>query len=71
MRRWLDMAASRQLARRIALDAGMHALAAMVDFMPSMKQRMTTCRLIEDIEYARHGGESLFLDILQIGRAHV
>ena len=65
MRRWLDMAASRQLARRIALDVGMHALAGMVDFMPSMKQRMTTCRLIEDIEYARHGGESLFLDILQ------
>src|SRR5665647_438491 len=65
MRRWLDMAASRQLARRIALDAGMHALAGLVDFMPSMKQRMSTCRLIEDIEYARHGGESLLLDILQ------
>lgn len=65
MRRWLDMAASRQLARRIALDAGMHALAGLVDFMPRMKQRMRTCRLIEDLEYAHHGGEVLRLDILQ------
>ena len=65
MRRWLDMAASRQLARRIALDAGMHALAAMVDFMPRMKQRMTSCRLIDDVEYARCGGETLLLDILE------
>ena len=31
MRRWLDMMASRQLPRRIALDAGMHALAAMAE----------------------------------------
>ena len=65
MRRWLDMTASRQLARRIALDAGMHALAGLVDFMPRMKQRMSTCRLIEDVEYARHGTEVLRLDILQ------
>jgi acetyl esterase len=65
MRRWLDMAASRQLARRIALDAGMHALAGLADFMPRMKQRMSTCRLTEDVEYARHGAEVLRLDILQ------
>ncbi len=65
MRSWLDMTASRQLARRIALDAGMHALAGLVDFMPRMKQRMSTCQLIEDVEYARHGGEVLRLDILQ------
>lgn len=65
MRRWLDMVASRQLARRIVLDVGMHALAGLVDFMPRMKQRMTACRLIENIEYARHGDEALFLDILQ------
>ncbi|MEI6599227.1 MAG: alpha/beta hydrolase fold domain-containing protein [Comamonadaceae bacterium] len=65
MRRWLDMTASRQLARRIALDAGMHALAGLVDFMPDMKQRMSTCRLIEDVDYARHGGQILRLDILQ------
>ena len=65
MRRWLDMAASRQLARRIALDAGMHALAGLVDFMPRMKQRMRNCRLIEDVEYARQGGQTLRLDILQ------
>jgi acetyl esterase len=65
MRRWLDMVASNQLVRRIALDAGMHALAELVDFMPRMKQRMRSCRLIEDIEYARHGGQILCLDILQ------
>ena len=65
MRRWLDMTASQQLARRIALDAGMHALAGLVDFMPRMKQRMSTCRLIEDVEYARHGTDVLRLDILQ------
>jgi acetyl esterase len=65
MRRWLDMAASRQLARRIALDAGMHALAELVDLMPRMKQRMSSCRLIEDVEYGHHGNEILRLDILQ------
>ncbi len=65
MRRWLDMLASRQLARRIVLDAGMHALAGVVDWMPRMRQRMSACRLIEDIEYARPGGEPLLLDILQ------
>jgi len=64
MSRWLDMAASRQLACGIALDAGMHALAGMVDFMPRMKQRMTTCRLIQNIEYARHGVETLPLNRL-------
>jgi len=69
MRRWLEMVASRQLARRIALDAGMHALAGAVDFMPDMKRRMAACRLIEDVEYACHGGETLRLDILQPVRA--
>jgi acetyl esterase len=65
MRRWLDMVASRQLSRRIALDAGMHALAGLADLLPRMKQRMRNCRLIEDVEYARHGGETLCLDVLQ------
>ncbi len=65
MGRWLDMIASRQLARRIALDAGMHALAGMVDLLPGMKRRMADCRLFEDIEYARHGRSPLRLDILQ------
>ena len=46
MRRWLDMIASRQLVRRVVLDAGMHALAEAADFLPRMKQRMATCRLI-------------------------
>ncbi len=65
MRRWLDMLALRQLPRRIALDAGMHALAGLVDVLPRMKQRMLSCRLLEDVEYARHGGETLRLDVLQ------
>ncbi|MFZ4478273.1 MAG: alpha/beta hydrolase [Rhodoferax sp.] len=65
MRRWLDMLASGQLARRIVLDAGMHALAGMVDLMPRMRQRMAACSLLEEIEYARHGGEPLLLDILR------
>jgi acetyl esterase len=65
MRRWLDMFATRQPARRIALDAGLHALAGLLDFLPRMQQRMATCRLIEDIAYARHGGVTLRLDILQ------
>ncbi len=65
MRRWLEMFASRQLPRRIALDAGMHALAGLADLLPRMKQRMRTCRLLEDVEYARHGGVVLRLDVLQ------
>ena len=65
MRRWLDMIAARQSVRRIAVDAGMHAVAGLVDFLPRMKQRMAACRLIEDLEYARHGGKALRLDILQ------
>lgn len=65
MRRWLDMIATRQPLRRIALDAGMHAAAGIVDLLPQMKDRMATCRLIEDIEYVRHGDVALRLDILQ------
>lgn len=65
MRPWPDMIAVGQSVRRIAVDAGMHAAASLVDFLPSMKQRMAATRLIEDLEYARHGGERLRLDILQ------
>lgn len=65
MRRWLDMIAAGQPFRRIALDAGMHAAAGMVDLLPRMKDRMATCLLIEDIEYVRHGDVALRLDILQ------
>jgi acetyl esterase len=65
MRRWIDMIAARQLVRRIAVDAGMHAAAGLVDLLPRMKQRMATTQLIEDLEYARHGGKRLLLDILQ------
>jgi acetyl esterase len=53
------------LPRRIALDAGMHALAELADLLPRMKQRMRTCHLVEDVEYARQGGVSLRLDVLQ------
>ena len=65
MRRWLNMIAGRQLPRRIAFDAAMHALAGLADFLPPMKQRMGSCRLSEDVEYARHGSERLCLDVLQ------
>ena len=65
MRRWLNMSAARQLPRRIALDAGMHALAGLADLLPDMRQRMRNCRLFEDVEYVRHGGEILCLDVLQ------
>lgn len=65
MRRWLDMIAAGQSVRRIAVDAGMHAAAGLVDFLPRMKQRMASTQLIEDLEYARHGGDRLRLDILR------
>ena len=37
----------------------MHAVAGLVDFLPRMKQRMAATQLIEDLEYARHGGNRL------------
>lgn len=65
MRRWLEMIVTRQPVRRIALDAGLHALAGLAGKLPRMQQRMANSRLIEDIEYAHHGDEVLRLDILQ------
>lgn len=65
MRRWLNMIAAGQSVRRIAVDAGMHAAAGLVDVLPQMKQRLASAHLIEDLEYARHGGIRLRLDILQ------
>ena len=65
MRRWIEMAAAGQSARRIALDVGLHSLAGFADFLPRMRQRMQSCQLIEDIEYARSGAESLRLDIVK------
>jgi len=47
------------------VDVGLHAAAGRVDFLPRMRQRMGATRLIEDVEYARHGGETLRLDVLQ------
>jgi hypothetical protein len=64
MRRWLDMIAARQSVGRIAVDAGMHAAAGLVDLLPRMRQRMATTELIEDLECAHHGGKRLRLDIL-------
>jgi acetyl esterase len=55
----------RQKLRRIALDAGMHAVAGMAEWLPRMRQRQNTFNLIEDVEYTRHGGEALCLDVLQ------
>lgn len=65
MRHWLAMIAARRSIRRMAIDAGMHAAAGLVDLLPSMKQRMAATRLIHDIEYARHDGSPLRLDLLQ------
>ena len=65
MLRWLDMIAAQQPLRRVALDVGMHAAAGMVNFLPQMKERLATSTLIEDVEYARHGDVTLWLDILQ------
>lgn len=65
MYRWLDMMAARQSARQIVLDAGLHAVAGLVDLLPDMKRRMSSVRLVEDLEYARHGHQTLRLDILR------
>ncbi|WP_088278838.1 alpha/beta hydrolase [Ideonella sp. A 288] len=65
MRRWLDMIAAGQSARRIVLDAGLHAAAGLIDRLPPMQRRMQGVRLIEDLAYAHHGGEVQRLDILQ------
>ncbi len=56
---------SRQLARRIVADVGMHAAAGLVDVLPRMKGHRAASRLIEDIEYACPGGTPLRLDIFQ------
>lgn len=65
MRRWIEMIASGQLARRVVLDAGLHTLAAGLDLLPRMRQRMANCQLIEDVEYSQIGGECLRLDIVK------
>lgn len=65
MRRWLDMIANRQPARRVVLDAGLHALAGLVDWLPDMKERMAACELIENVEYARHDDIAQQLDIVK------
>jgi acetyl esterase len=65
MHRWLEMIAARQPVRRVMLDAGLHALAGAVDYLPRMRQRMAACELIEDVEYVRRGDVGLCLDILK------
>ncbi len=59
------MIAARQPARRIVLDAGLHALAGLADRMPGMKRRLAAVRLTEDVVYARHGGQVQRLDVLR------
>jgi acetyl esterase len=65
LQRWLNMIAVRQPVRRIALDVGLHAAAGLAELLPQMRQRMAACQMIEDVEYARHGGARLRLDILR------
>lgn len=65
MRRWLSRFASPQRARRVTLDAGLHAVAGLVDRLPQMRQRMAGTRLIQDVAYTHPGGRPLCLDILQ------
>jgi len=62
--RWTQMMRSRQPARRVVFDMGLHALAGAADLLPSVRRRMVASRLVEDLEYARHGGVSLRLDLL-------
>ena len=45
MRRWLNMIAAGQPVRRLVLDAGLHAVAGLVDVLPDMRRRMATVRL--------------------------
>lgn len=65
MRSWLDLVNRGLSARRLTVDAGLHAAAGLVDFLPGMKRRMAGTRLIEDVEYACHGGQRLRLDVLR------
>jgi acetyl esterase len=65
LRRWRDMATARQPVRRVFFDLGLHVLAGFAEFIPRIQNRMANCRLIKDIEYARHDGVALNLDILQ------
>jgi acetyl esterase len=65
VQRWLEMIVARQPLRRIALDAGMHAAAALAERLPRVRHRMAACRRIEDVEYA---GVPLRLDILAPAR---
>lgn len=64
MQRWIDMVAARQSPRRVVLDFGMHALAGLADQLPRMREHRARSRLVEDIVYARHGGEAQMLDLL-------
>ncbi len=65
MRRWLRMIVAGQSVRRLSFDVGLHALAVLADALPAMRQRMAGLRLTEDRVYARHGGETQRLDVLQ------
>lgn len=64
MQRWLDMMAARRSPRQILLDAGLHGVAGLLGLLPDMERRMASVRLVEDLEYARHGHRALRLVIL-------
>jgi acetyl esterase len=64
MRRWLNMAAAGQSVRRLVVDAGLHAVAAVVDILPDMQRRMAAVRLTRDLVYAHHGGQAQRLDVM-------
>jgi acetyl esterase len=59
------MIAARQSPRRVALDAGLHAVTGLIELLPRVRRRMAGCQLIEDVEYTRHGDQVLRLDILR------
>jgi acetyl esterase len=64
LRRWIDMVAARQSARRVVLDVGMHAVAGLADLVPAMRKRSAHSRLVEDVEYGHAAGEPLRMDLL-------
>jgi acetyl esterase len=64
VRRWIDMVAARQSARRVLLDIGMHAAAGLADAFPAVRERSSRSRLVEDLVYGHAAGEPLCLDLL-------
>ena len=51
--------------RRKAFDAVLHGLAGMAGGLPTLRRRSGAYTLTADVVFARHGGESLALDVLR------